>query len=95
MDNQSNDHPVEELQVRTTVRLREAKRSPESQQSAILVYLREGYRLGLSPSELTDYFCVSTPNIVESAGYTDAAGEALVAFFDDLHDQFRRESGMA
>jgi hypothetical protein len=46
--------------------------------------------LGLSPSELTDFFCLSTPNIVEDSGYTGAVGDAIVALFDELHDQVRR-----
>lgn len=57
---------------------------------AIVQYLRESYRLGLSPAELVDAFCVSTPNIVESAGYWGADGDSVVARFDELHEEHRR-----
>ena len=89
----SNDPPnntvIAELQARITADLRMADGCSDALRNVILSYLREGHRLGLSPSELTDFFCVSTPNIVEEAGYTDAAGDAVVALFDELHDQLR------
>lgn len=63
---------------------------PNSLRDAVLTYVREGYQLGLVPSELADFFCVSTPNIVEEAGYADTAGDEVVALFDEVHDQYRR-----
>jgi hypothetical protein len=87
---QRENAEVVELQARATSLLRAAHGRADSLRTAILSYLQEGYRLGLGPSELTDYFCVSTPNIVEAAGYADAAGDEVVALFDELHEQFRR-----
>ena|SRR5688572_32176297 len=84
---------VEALKNQTVVSLRAVQGHPDSVRQVIVRYLREGYRLGLVPSELIDYFCVDTPNIVEAAGYTDASGDAVVDLFDELHDEFRRTGG--
>jgi len=92
-DDQANDTAIAALQAKATASLRAAGGRPDALRDAILSYLREGYGMGLSPSELTDFFCVSTPNIVEAAGYTDAAGDDAVALFDELHDRFRRTGG--
>jgi hypothetical protein len=81
---------ITELQATAVATLRAAGGRPDLVRDAILSYLRDGYRLDLSPSELTDFFCVSTPNIVEAAGYTDAGGDAIVALYDELHNQVRR-----
>lgn len=81
---------IAELQAKATTNLRAADGRSDSLRNAILSYILEGHGLGLSPSELTDFFCVSTPNIVEAAGYAGAAGDAVVALFDELHDHFRR-----
>ena len=89
-DDPVNGTAIAELQTKTIANLRAADGRPESIHLAISTYLREGYRLALTPSELTDLFCVSTPNIMESAGYVDAAAEAVVSLFDTVHNDFRR-----
>ena len=92
-DDQILTMAIAELQARATTNLRAAQGHSDLVRDAILSYLLEGYRLGLCPSELTDFFCISTPNIVEGAGYVDAAGDAIVALFDDIHDQFQPTTG--
>ncbi len=94
-DDQIDSKVIAELQARATANLRAAGGRSDALRDAILSYLQEGYQLDLGPSELTDFFCVSTPNIVEEAGYIGAAGDAVVALFDELHDQFRRSDGTA
>lgn len=84
------DAKIEDLCDKAAAALRAARGRPNALQDAILAYLREGYHLGLGPSELTDYFCVSTPSIVEAAEYLDDESEAVMAVFDQLHNQFRR-----
>jgi len=81
---------VTNLQNQAAARLREAHDKPDSLRGAIIFYLEEGNRLGLGSSELIDFFCVSTPNVVEAAGYNDVAADRVVALFDELHSQFRR-----
>lgn len=83
---------VAKLQDQAAARLREACDNLDSLREAITFYLGEGTRLGLSPSELTDLFCVSTPNIIEMAGYADAAGDPIVSLFDEVHNQLRRKA---
>lgn len=83
------DAKIEDLCDKAAAALRAARGRPNALQDAILAYLKEGYHLGLGPSELTDYFCVSTPSIVEAAEHLDKEGEAVVALFDHLHNQFR------
>ena len=78
---------ITELQAQATSDLRAAHGREDSVRDAILSYLREGYQLGLTAGELTDFFCVSTPSIVEEAGYADADGDVVVALFDQIHDQ--------
>jgi hypothetical protein len=78
---------VNDLETEAAFRLQAAKADPDSLREAILWYLREGYRLGLCQSELIDFLCISTPNIVESAGYADARADSIVALFDELHGQ--------
>lgn len=85
---------VARLQDQAAVRLRDAHGNSDFLREAIMFYLREGSRLGLGSSELTDFFCVSTPNVVEAAGYINAAGDAVVALFDELHAQSRRTGGV-
>ena len=84
---------IRELRARAAIDLRAARGSDDSILNSIISYLREGYRLGLSEAELTDFFCVSTPNILEQAGYTDTEGDTVAALFDELHDKFRRTDG--
>ena len=90
-DDQIDEKAIADLQARTTAAVRAASGRADALGDAIWSYLGEGYRLGLVPSELVDFFCVSTPNIVEEAGYRGNAGDAVVALFDQLHDQFRRK----
>lgn len=88
------DTSIEKLQKKTVAGLKAANGRPDSLGEVILSYLREGYGLGLSPSELTDYFAVSTPNIIEEACYAGTDGDSVAALFDKLHDEFRRKGGL-
>src|SRR5687767_9499579 len=54
---------------------------------AIEQYIRRGYEAHLSPSELTDYFCVSSNNVVETAGFTSEEADVVVRVYDDLHER--------
>lgn len=89
MEDENCQAVVGKLQEEAAPQLRKADGGAESLQKAIMFYLRAGNELGMSPSELTDVFCVSTPNVTEMAGYADTAGEAVVSLFDELHSQFQ------
>jgi hypothetical protein len=81
---------LERLQDETVAGLKAANGQTDPLRPVIMSYLKRGYELGLSPSELTDFFCVSTPSIVEAAGYTDTSGDSVVSLFDEVHDLLRR-----
>ncbi len=89
MRNDSFDSAVLRLRERAISELRAARGQTPLLRDAILSYLQEGYRLGLSPSELTDGFCVSTPNVIEAAGYKDDVGDEVAALFDVVHAELR------
>ena len=78
---------IERLQSDAIDSLRSANGDPLLLRAAIRSYLVQGHTLGLGPSELTDYFCVSTPSIVESAGFTGDSIFELVALFDQIHNE--------
>lgn len=80
---------VTNLCAKATADLRAAAGRPEAVREAILTYLRDGYGKGVTSGELIDFFCVSTPNIAEEAGYVGEAGDAIVSLFDELHERLR------
>lgn len=90
LDDGDRNEAVDRLLKDAVAGLREAQGRMELIREAILSYLRGGYAIGLVPGEVVDFFCVDTPNIVEEAGYADAAGDEVVDLFDELHDEVRR-----
>jgi len=56
----------------------------------LLAYVTAGYELGMVAEELIDAFCVSTPNILETAGFSGAPSEEIMAVFDEIHAQVWR-----
>src|SRR5438105_1181670 len=62
---------------RTVATLRAARGRADAVRDAVGSYIREAYRIGMTPGELIDDFCVSTPNIVEEAGYAGSDGEGV------------------
>lgn len=85
-----DDDAIKNFLERSVVRLTAAGADPGAHRDAIIAYIREGCELSLVGSELIDFFCVSTPNIVEAAGFSGAGAEEIVALFDELHDRFWR-----
>ncbi len=61
------------------------------QVAAIACFIRDAYSANMVGEEIIDAFCVSTPNIVEDAGYFNDRGDAVVAIFDKLHRQIFEE----
>ena len=81
---------VESLAGRASSALQEA-RDGTAMRSAIHAFLDEGYTAGLTSEELTDFFCVDTPSVLDRAGMTAARADEVVAMFDQISDQIRRE----
>ena len=67
--------------------LRQAKHSLEAQKSALCRYYKRGERVNLSTGELIDFLGVSTPSIIDKAGYNEEEGDALMQISDALRDE--------
>ena len=80
---------ISDLQREASSRLRLARNGNSAVADAIMFYIQKGDQAGLSPEELVDFFAVSTPNVLEDAGYVGDAGDDVVALFDKLHSDFQ------
>ena len=76
-----------------------AKRNPSLIRAAIQEYLRQGYNANLTSGELTDFFCVDAPSVLDRAGFTDAEAGDATAVFNQLntksHDALETLSRLA
>jgi hypothetical protein len=55
--------------------------------AAIEQYLRRGYEAHLSPSELTDLFCVSSDSVMDIAALSEEDADAVVKAYDELNER--------
>jgi len=53
-------------------------------------YYGRGERANLTPGELIDFLAVSSPSILDAAGYTEAEADALMKLSDSLTDDINR-----
>ncbi len=74
------------LRARTTHELRQAEGDPERQKQALIRYYRQGEQSNLTAGELIDFLGVSSPSILEMAGYTDEEGDAVMEISDSITD---------
>jgi hypothetical protein len=93
-NNHSEDRTEEEyfayvdwLSEQTAAALSEAKGDPEAQKQALCRYYKRGERANLTPGELIDFLGVSTPSILDDAGYDEAEADALMQISDNLTDE--------
>ncbi len=63
--------------------LRQVKGQPEQQKQTLYRYFKRGDRANLTPSELIDFLGVSSPSIIDMAGYTEEEGDALFVIFEN------------
>lgn len=66
--------------------LRGVKGSPERQKDALCRYYKRGEQANLTAGELIDFLGVSSPSILDMAGYTRIESDALFAISDKLTD---------
>lgn len=78
---------VEWLSEHAATELRQAKGETERQKQALCRYYKRGLRANLTTSELIDFLGVSSPSILDRAGYYEAEGDALMAISDGLTDE--------
>jgi len=78
---------IDRLLQETVARLASAKGDEGRVAQAIRQYLSEGSSLHMSPTELWDYFAISTPGLPEEAGFDAAETERAVEVFSMLADE--------
>jgi hypothetical protein len=95
MKNDAEQHNSEEnhfvfvnwLEGETARSLREAKGDITALREVIRKYLEIGYSSRLSSGQLVDYFCVSTPSILDRAGYTEEEADLAVKIYDEVNPE--------
>ena len=75
---------VDWLSEGTAEELRRAKADAPRQRQVLCRYFGRGLRAHLTPPELIDFLGVSTPTILETAGYNDEESDALMAMSGSL-----------
>jgi len=75
---------VSELSAITADELRAARGNPDAQRAALARYYKRGTRADLSSGELVDFLAISTPSILEKAGYSDDEADALLELSETL-----------
>ena len=85
---------VEWLSVLTAAALREAKPDPVRQKQALCCYYKQGERANLTAGELIDFLGVSSPSILDRAGYTSEEGDAVMRISDSLTDEDLRQTAL-
>jgi hypothetical protein len=85
---------VEWLSDLAAAELREAKHDPARQRQALCRYYKRGFRAHVTTSELIDFLGVSSPSILERAGYSAAEGDALMRLSDALTDEEIRRADL-
>ena len=75
---------VEWLRTRTAAELDAAGTDVEMQKKALCRYYWRGYRSNLTPGELIDFLGVSSPSILDRAGYSEAESGAVMKLSDCL-----------
>ena len=65
--------------------MKQAKGDERAVSAAIQRYLDTGYGAYLSPGELVDFFCVSTPSILDMAEYSEGETDAAVKLYDEIN----------
>jgi hypothetical protein len=78
---------VEWLSEHAATELREAKGNPQQQKQALCRYYRRGLRASLTAGELVDLLGVSSPSILDRAGYNEEEGAVVMAISDSLSDE--------
>ena len=77
---------VDLLSERMAADLRDAQGNPNQQKRVLCRYYKLGERANLSMGELIDFLGVSSPSIIDLAGYSDDEGDALMEISDNLTD---------
>lgn len=82
---------VEWLENKTAAELQRAKGNERAIRAAIVGYLETGYGAHRTSGELVDFFCVSTPSVLDKAGYSEEEADDAIEIYDEINpDIFAR-----
>lgn len=76
---------VDWLENRTAAELQQAKGKKSAIRAAIAKYLETGYGAHLTNGELVDFFCISTPCVLDKAGFTEKEMDRAVKIYDEIN----------
>ena len=65
---------------------RQSSASEQEQRASLVRYLRRGAAADLSLSELIDFLGVSTPSVLDVAGYSHAAASRVMLMLREISD---------
>jgi len=83
-DEEAQEEQIRDLLERAVERFRAARGSSMKLRAAIEQYLEDGDALDCSPFELRDYFDISSPGLVEEAGYLADEQQHASELFDSV-----------
>ena len=66
---------------------RQSAATEQDQRAAICRYFRRGAAADFSHPELIDFLGVSTPSVLDMAGYSDAAAQRVMEILADITDE--------
>jgi hypothetical protein len=72
------------LSEKTADELRTAKGDNQREEEALRRYYQRGEHANLTLAELIDFLCVSSPSILQEAGYSDEQAGAILLISDRL-----------
>jgi hypothetical protein len=77
---------VDKLTKQAAADFRLASRSIQEQRQACCRYFKRGELEDMSRPELVDFLGVSTPSILETAGYSDADAQRVMEMIADISE---------
>ncbi len=86
---------VQWLCEHTAAELRQAKGNREQQKSVLCRYYKRGLRANLTTGELIDFLGVSTPSILDKAGFDDEEADEVMAVSNSLTDEDINQATLA
>jgi hypothetical protein len=78
---------VDEVTREATDDFRRAGQRIEEQRQACVRYFSRGHKAGLSHPELIDFLGVSSPSILDKAGYSDEDSQRVMDMLADMSDE--------
>ena len=66
---------------------RQSAATKQQQRTAICRYFRRGASADFSRAELIDFLGVSTPSVLDMAGYSDSAAQRVMEMLGDITDE--------